>query len=199
MNYLKNVSRESILQNNCPNVTIRSKKRSPIFCRTLDREYLSSDSDTPRASFVLLNTENKNVATQHNQNTVSTNLYPILNSGDATSCLVNSITKDTQNDKKLNTSKNLEDLENELIELNLNDDFDKNYIMNELDPLELQIRNEISTVNIDVLRQKLKERKCSIGPINNHNRKLYENKFVKLEVERRNGNDLPLKSMFNNN
>lgn len=169
------VEENNFFQNNYPNVTIRSNKKINF---DVDQEYLSSDLDTPRTSIV------KNKENELKQ-IISNNLYPILNSDVSTLCQIDTI-NDTKVNIKSNINKDIDDLKNEFNELNLNDVFEEKEI--ELDPLELKLRKDLSVFNIDILKKKLKENKCSIGPINSHNQRLYVNKLAKLQMGKINGN-----------
>lgn len=140
----------------------------------LDQEYLSSDLDTSHISIF------------KNKSNLKNKLYPILDFNDETLPQNNQIIK---NEKKINIKNDINDLENKFNEININDDDDNDNIEvkeNKLDPLEIELRKKLSVLEIDSLKKELKEKKCSIGPINDYNKKLYVNKLAKLKMTKMN-------------
>lgn len=61
-----------------------------------------------------------------------------------------------------------------------------------LSPEEKELCEELSHLQIDHLRKKLKEKKISIGPIDQQNRKFYEKRLVKREMEDKENAKSPL-------
>jgi len=72
------------------------------------------------------------------------------------------------------------------------DDIDIQSTHEEITREEVSLREQLSKLDINDLRDELRKKNCQIGPLDARNRKLYESKLARMEISSKSGTDLSI-------